>query len=49
MPLFGLALQTRVYSTIDLSALVERAIAQIENIDNQTLFATTEGCLLPGI
>jgi hypothetical protein len=43
MPLSGLAFPTRVYSMIDMSALAESAIAQIETIDKQTLFATTEG------
>ncbi len=43
MPNSGLAFQSRIYSMLDMSTLVENAIGQIERLEEETLFATMEG------
>jgi hypothetical protein len=43
MPLRGIAFQSCVYSMLDMNTLVEKAIGQIERLEEQTLFAAMEG------
>ena len=42
-PRCGLAFQSKVYSSLDLAALVEKALCQIESINETTLFTAAEG------
>jgi len=42
-PRCGLAFQSKVYSSLDLPALVEKALCQIESINETTLFTAAEG------
>jgi hypothetical protein len=45
-PLCGLAFQSEIYSSLDLSELIDAAVCQVENISEDTLLTAAEG--VPG-
>jgi hypothetical protein len=42
-PRCGLAFQSKIYSALDLAALVENALCQVESINETTLFTAADG------